>query len=193
VSSCRYVKQQKTLFIPHSREGRRAFYADFVVPPSFARPHGHQPRRVLPFESADCEAVDAQRRCRPAFQGINILEPVNGGLRQRSTFAQSRRFLLAAPGFIHSALTYGLSTTRPLSGRNKQLLLVPSKLLLYTIVRFVLVHDWDEGQIKTPFILHSWEGRRAINRLSWYHLHLSMSRGINLVEYYLSSLLTAKQ
>jgi len=34
------VKQQKTLFILHSREGRRAFYADFVVPPSFAKPRG---------------------------------------------------------------------------------------------------------------------------------------------------------
>src|SRR6266852_7431813 len=26
--------------------------------------------QVLPFEPADCEAVDAQRRCRLAFQGI---------------------------------------------------------------------------------------------------------------------------
>jgi len=48
------------------------------------------------------------------------------------------RFLLAAPGFIHSALTYELFTNRSLSWRNRQLLLVPSKLLLYSIVNIVV-------------------------------------------------------
>jgi hypothetical protein len=90
-------------------------YAALVVPPLFVDASRHQPCRVLPFESADCEAVDAQRRCRLAFQGTTILQPGYGGFRQRSTFARSD-FFSQLRGFFRSVLTYGLSTSRPFSG-----------------------------------------------------------------------------
>ena len=101
----------KTLFILHSWEGRRAFYADFVVPPSFVNVSRHRPLRVLLYSSPVTGA-----------SGRGLLSRSQGDF-----FSQLRVF-------IHSALTYGLPTTRPLSGRNKQLLLVPSKLLLYVVV-----------------------------------------------------------
>src|SRR5712692_10164935 len=87
-----------------------------VVPPSFVDASRHQPRRVLTYSS-----------------------PITGATGKG--LLSHTRFLLAAPGFIHSVLTYGLSTNRPFSGRNKQLLLVPSKLLLYSIVCNCVVHD----------------------------------------------------
>src|SRR2546430_2416494 len=46
-----HFRQTKTLSILHVREGRRAFYADFVVPPSFAHASQHEPRRVLTYSS----------------------------------------------------------------------------------------------------------------------------------------------
>src|SRR5260370_26564264 len=113
-----YVKQQKTLFILRFREGRRATFveqdATLVVPPSFVDVLQHQPRcRVTPYR------------------------PDHGGHRQRSTFAPGD-FFSQLRGLFHSRLTYGLSTTRPLSVCNQELLLAPSRLLLYVIVRFFL-------------------------------------------------------
>jgi hypothetical protein len=49
-------------------------------------------------------------------------------------YFRTLRFLLAASGSFSQELYYELSTSRPLSGDNRDLLLVPSKLLLYVIV-----------------------------------------------------------
>src|SRR5207248_722249 len=75
------------------------------------------------------------RRClaTPTLSSTNILQPGYGGIRQRSTFASSD-FFSRLRDFFHSVLTYGLSTNRPFSRRNTQLLLGPSKPLLYSVV-----------------------------------------------------------
>jgi hypothetical protein len=75
------------------------------------------------------------RQCLTAStsSSTNILQPGYGGFRQRSTFAQCD-FLSQLRVFFHSVPTYGLSTTRPLSARDKQPLLVPSKLFPYSVV-----------------------------------------------------------
>src|SRR5260370_3857366 len=75
------------------------------------------------------------RRCLAAStsSSIEILQPDHGGLRQSSTLAYGD-FFSQLQGFIRSVLTYGLLTNRPFSGRTRQLLLVPSKLLPYLVV-----------------------------------------------------------
>jgi hypothetical protein len=75
------------------------------------------------------------RRCLAAStsSSTQILQPGHGGLRQSSTLAYGD-FFSQLQGFIRSVLTYGLLTNHPFSGRNRQLLLVPSKLLPYLVV-----------------------------------------------------------
>ncbi len=65
-----------------------------VVPPSFVDASRHQPRGVC-----------------------FILTPDYGGIRRSSTLARGD-FFSRLRVFIHSMLTYGLSTNRPFSGRN---------------------------------------------------------------------------
>jgi hypothetical protein len=83
-------------------------YTALVVPPLFVDVSRHQPRRVLTYS---CPITGA-----------------TGGVLLSLT-----RFLLAAPSFFHSVLTYGLSTSRPFSGRSRRLLLVSSRLLRYAV------------------------------------------------------------
>ena len=86
-----------------------------MVPPSFAGASWHQPLRVLAYS-----------------------HPITEGSRQRSTFAFSD-FFSQLQGLFHSVSTYGFSTAHPLSGCDEQLLLAPSKpLLYYYFVRFSL-------------------------------------------------------
>lgn len=102
------------------------------------------------------------RRCPTAStsSSTNILQPANGGIRQRSTLACSD-FFSQLRGFIRGQLAYELSTNRSLSRCNREPLLVPSKLLRYSVVRFI-DNIADKGQIKTPFILLLYKGRRAL-------------------------------
>src|SRR2546428_11629060 len=58
--------------------------------------------------------------------------PDDGGGRQSSTFAPGD-FFSQLRGLFHSRFICRLSTTGPLSGYNQELLLVPSRLLLYAV------------------------------------------------------------
>src|SRR5260370_1057322 len=75
------------------------------------------------------------RRCFAAStsSSTEILQPGHGGLRQSSTLARGD-FFSQLQGFIRSVLTYELFTNHSLSACNRQLLLVPSKLLSYLVV-----------------------------------------------------------
>ena len=90
------------------------------------------------------------RRCPTAStsSSTNILQPANGGIRQRSTFAYSD-FFSQLRGFIRGQLTYELSTNRSLSACNKEPLLVPSKLLPYSVVHvYVILSRSEESEGK---------------------------------------------
>src|SRR5579884_3794527 len=52
-------------------------------------------------------------------------------------------FFSQLPGFIHSPLTYGLSTSRPLSVRNRYLLLVPSTLFAMQLYKCLKIYNMD--------------------------------------------------
>ena len=102
-------RTNKNALRPQNCKGRRAINMALVVPPSFVDASRHQPCRVLTYSS-----------------------PITGATGKG--LLSHTRFLLAAPGFYSQRATYGLCTNRPLSGCTGQPLLVPSKLLAYSVV-----------------------------------------------------------
>src|SRR5947209_7013740 len=82
-SSNSSTQTNKNALHPSFAEGRRAHFMALMVPPSFVDASRHQPCRVLTYS---CPLTGAT--------GKGLLSHV--------------RFLLAAPGFIHTVLTYGL-------------------------------------------------------------------------------------
>jgi hypothetical protein len=87
-------KANKKALHPFMLKDEERLHTALVVPPSFVDALRHQPRRVR-----------------------NILQPDYGGIRQSSTLAWSD-FFSQLQVFLRSILTYELSTSRPLSGRN---------------------------------------------------------------------------
>src|SRR5436305_12353734 len=75
------------------------------------------------------------RRClaTSTSSSTNILQPANGGIRQRSTFAPGD-FFSQLQVFFHSVSKYGFYTSRLLFGRIKLLFLFPSMLLIYLVI-----------------------------------------------------------
>ena len=102
-------RANKNALRPQNCKGRRAVKIALVVPPFFVDASRHQPCRVLTYSS-----------------------PITGATGR--VLLSLTRFLLAAPGFYSQCVTYGLCTDRPLSGCTEHLLLVPSKLLVYSVV-----------------------------------------------------------
>jgi len=89
------MKANKKALHPLMLKDEERLHTTLVVPPSFVDALRHQPRRVR-----------------------NILQPDYGGIRQSSTLARSD-FFSQLQVFLRSMLTYGLSTSHPLSGRNR--------------------------------------------------------------------------
>src|SRR2546426_199636 len=89
LSSCKYVKQQKrsSSSIPGKDEERFTQISWY---------HLHLPGLTA-----------------LASSSTTLLQPGYGGFRQRSTFAQSRRFLLAAPGFYSQCVDIRASHHSP--------------------------------------------------------------------------------
>src|SRR5579859_346915 len=79
-------RTNKNALRPQNCKGRRAITIALVVPPSFVDASRHQPCRVLTYSS-----------------------PITGATG-KGLLSQTR-FLLAAPGFIHSALHMGFPPT----------------------------------------------------------------------------------
>jgi hypothetical protein len=96
------------------------------------------------------------RRCPTAStsSSTNILQPANGGIRPRSTLACSD-FFSQLRGFIRGQLTYELSTNRSLSGCNKEPLLVPSKLLRYSVVHIYVILSRSEESVVHVYVILS--------------------------------------
>ncbi len=78
----------------------------------------------------------------------NLVEYMHTPARSRGPPAEvyshlTGDFFSQLPGFIHSPLTYGLSTSRPLSVRNRYLLLVPSTLFAMQLYKCLKIYNMD--------------------------------------------------
>jgi hypothetical protein len=110
------VQANKNALHPSFWEGRRAINLALVVPPSFVDLSRHQPRRVQTYSSLITEA-----------SGLGLLSLM--------------RFLLAAPGF-YSRLVDIRAFHQPLAlCMQPEPLLVPSKLLLYSVVSVLITYS----------------------------------------------------